>query len=131
MFPVMMPAHWTAQMLASETCAQGLAFVVAGIPWDILDACTVRLRTNHGQSIEQLAQRGGLDATEAIAVLEDRPWTNMEWKEANKRLAARIVHFAIDVGFENLLKAMIRDGERPQDIEAVRDGFLKRYVGPS
>lgn len=43
---------------------------------------------NHGdQSLEKLATRGGLDPSEALAVLENRRWERIEnYNEASARL---------------------------------------------
>ena len=44
---------------------------------------------NHGQTLARLAERGGLSACEAVAVLEDRAWrsmTPMTQKAAEARL---------------------------------------------
>lgn len=39
-------------------------------------------QTNHGQSLDGLAARGGLSACEAVAILEDRPWRRMSLQDA-------------------------------------------------
>ena len=41
---------------------------------------------NHGQTLTRLAERGGLEASEAVAVLEDRHWRGMDQQEAVERL---------------------------------------------
>lgn len=33
---------------------------------------------NHGQSLDALKRRGGLSLCEAVAILEDRPWSQMQ-----------------------------------------------------
>lgn len=58
------------------------------IPWELIAVCERQAQTNHDQSLAQLAKRGGLDASEALAVLEGRRWIRMEPEEADKRLAA-------------------------------------------
>lgn len=45
-------------------------------------------QANHGQSLERLAERGGLGLCEAVAVLEDCRWHRMTRAEANGRLVA-------------------------------------------
>lgn len=37
---------------------------------------------NHSQTVNRLAERGGLGWAELLAVLEDRPWSNVPFKEA-------------------------------------------------
>jgi lambda repressor-like predicted transcriptional regulator len=52
------------------------------IPWDIVAPHEAQARENHYQSLERLAQRGGLGWDEMAAVLEDRPWRKMDIQEA-------------------------------------------------
>lgn len=42
------------------------------IPWSVIGRCEHQAQINHNQSIKCLAERGGLDAMEAIAVLNGR-----------------------------------------------------------
>lgn len=44
-------------------------------------------RLNHGQSLERLAERGGLGADEALAIAERRAWEKRGDIEALKALA--------------------------------------------
>jgi hypothetical protein len=44
------------------------------LPWALIAPHEAQARANHRQSLERLAQRGGLDPIEAYAVLTDRPW---------------------------------------------------------
>jgi hypothetical protein len=45
------------------------------IPWAIIAACEHQAQINHGQTIERLADRGGLDPSEAVAVLTGKRWS--------------------------------------------------------
>jgi hypothetical protein len=54
------------------------------IPWEMIAPHEGQARLNHGQSLERLAERGGLAACEAVAVLENRAWRRMT--EADQRL---------------------------------------------
>lgn len=57
------------------------------IPWVLLAPHERQARSNHGgQSLERLADRGGLSPCEALAVLEDRPWRRMPPGEAAAEL---------------------------------------------
>ena len=47
-----------------------------GIPWKMIARHERQARTNHSQTLERLHQRGGLSWSEALAVLQDRPWRN-------------------------------------------------------
>lgn len=42
------------------------------IPWSVLEPFAGNAMKNHGQTLERLAQRGGLSAREAVAVIEGR-----------------------------------------------------------
>lgn len=48
------------------------------IPWEMIAPCERQAQSNHQQSLERLAERGGLDPTEALAVLESRRWHRMD-----------------------------------------------------
>ncbi len=43
------------------------------IPWSMIAPHEHQALANHSQTLECLARRGGLDPTEALAVIEDRP----------------------------------------------------------
>jgi hypothetical protein len=49
----------------------------ASIPWGLIAPHEAQAQRNHGQSLKRLAERGGLSASEAVAVLENRPWQPM------------------------------------------------------
>lgn len=44
------------------------------IPWHLIAPHEAQAQRNHGQTLERLAQRGGLDPIEAMCVLEDREY---------------------------------------------------------
>ena len=55
------------------------------IPWAVIAPHERQAQMNHGgQTLAKLAQRGGLCASEAVAVLEDREWR--PYAEAEQRL---------------------------------------------
>lgn len=65
--------------------------MAAEIPWDMIAPHEAQAIANHsGQSLERLAQRGGLGLDEAIAVLEDRKWHRIEDDEAYHVLFAMV-----------------------------------------
>lgn len=47
-------------------------------------------RRNHDQSLQRLAERGGLTADEALAILEDRRHRDMPIVEANEAICRLI-----------------------------------------
>ena len=58
------------------------------IPWGLLDPHRRQADRNHGQTLEKLADRGGLSAEEAMAVIEGRRWTPLPDAEDRLRAAA-------------------------------------------
>lgn len=47
------------------------------VPWALLAPHEAQAQRNHGQTLERLAERGGLGADEMVAILEDRPWSSV------------------------------------------------------
>lgn len=59
------------------------------VPWPMLVQHEAQALRNHGgQSLETLADRGGLGPDEALAVLEDRRWRKMDEEDARTQLKA-------------------------------------------
>lgn len=57
------------------------------IPWAVLQCHEAQALRNHDQTLERLAERGGLDWFEAAAILEDKTWrelSNLSLDEAKK-----------------------------------------------
>ena len=52
----------------------GEKFALRSVPWALVEPHEKQAWKNHGQTLERLAERGGLDPTELLAVLEDRRW---------------------------------------------------------
>jgi len=65
------------------------------IPWDMISAHENQAIINHGQTLKKLAERGGLDWTEAVAVLEDS-----DYKRIDMALAKTTVLKLVS-GFQN------------------------------
>ncbi len=53
---------------------------------------------NHYQTLERLAERGGLAWSEALAVLEDRPYTKIDEKEAKHKVIQIVSKKCISCG---------------------------------
>lgn len=63
------------------------------VPWAMLTPHEPQALINHDQSLERLAQRGGLGADEMIFILEDRGWTHerdVQERETEVDLIARV-----------------------------------------
>lgn len=61
----------------------GMDHVKYAIPWYIFDHLQAQ-RNHGGQTLLRLAERGGLDWTEAAAIVQKRDWFAMEMDEAEK-----------------------------------------------
>lgn len=57
------------------------------VPWSLIAPHERQAQKNHDQTLERLAERGGLDPSEMVAVIEDRPWHQMDEVNAINRLA--------------------------------------------
>lgn len=66
------------------------------IPWSLLAPHADRVRRYHGQSLERLAERGGLLLDEIAAILEDRPWRWMN--KADLIAVIRTAEHALELG---------------------------------
>lgn len=83
-FPVMCP--WAGMPRSERREAEQAAFQRV-IPWEVIRPHEAQARHNHGgQSLDRLAERGGLSPSEAVAVLEDRRWHSMLIVDAIRRL---------------------------------------------
>jgi hypothetical protein len=47
------------------------------IPWSVIGPHEAQAKENHDQSLQRLAERGGLGSAEALAVLRDRPYRSV------------------------------------------------------
>lgn len=65
----------------------------AMIPWEVLAPHEPQAITNHGQTLQRLAERGGLSWGEAAAILED---SRFEKKYEDERKSRDLVFKAID-----------------------------------
>jgi len=66
---------------------------LTAVPWAYVAEHAPQAMQNHAQSLEHLAQRGGLQASELLAVLEDRPWYKLPQYPAECRLMALVIHW--------------------------------------
>lgn len=61
------------------------ATLMSEIPFAMIAPHEVQAQRNHGQSLERLAQRGGLAACEAIDIIEGRRWGSAKSCVENER----------------------------------------------
>lgn len=64
-------------MASSRQNHEPRAFQGFTIPWEMLAPHEEQAQKTHSQSLETLASRGGLSASEALAVLRDQSWWDM------------------------------------------------------
>jgi hypothetical protein len=72
LFPVLFPSGLRSRLIALG-CPEF-------IRWDALNEGWAY--QNHDQTLQRLAQRGGLDPTEIVANIEKRQWHNMRLADA-------------------------------------------------
>ena len=63
------------------------------IPWAMLAPHEEQAQRNHGQSLQRLAERGGLSPGEACDVLLGRKWNTTPAKEADAMLERLVLDF--------------------------------------
>lgn len=84
MFPILPPS--------TARCPEIRAYV----PWGKVAPHEKQALSNHGQTLQGLASRGGLSMCELAAVLEDRKWRAMDKNDA-KRTVERLIGEPITV----------------------------------
>lgn len=72
-FPVIVPRDRKSREL--QGCPRS-------VPWSLVEPHRARAMTNHGQTLEELASRGGLAPNELHAVMHDRKWRPMDAAES-------------------------------------------------
>ena len=87
-FPIMVGMNYELPKAIEDVRKHGSHFLVCSVPWAMIEPHEKQAQSNHGQTLERLASRGGLSACESVAILEDRRWRKMEF--ANAILAAKI-----------------------------------------
>jgi hypothetical protein len=68
----------------------GVTTLVVQVPWAMVEPHQRQAKINHGQTLERLAERGGLGPDEMMALLEDRPHHRMSAADANQQLLAKL-----------------------------------------
>ena len=73
--PRRFPVLW--QYLRKEEAEVRAAGCPRFVPWDLVAAHAEQAVKNHGQTVQRLAERGGLSPLELVAVLTDRCWSEL------------------------------------------------------
>lgn len=65
------------------------------IPLDLISPHEAQAQKNHDQTLQRLAERGGLSGLEALAVIEDRPYRPGEERHTNEEAEAILRGMAV------------------------------------
>lgn len=77
--------------MSRETMPIMGATLLSEIPFAFIAPHETQAQRNHGQSLERLAQRGGLAAPEALDIIEGRPWASSMNCIENERYLINLV----------------------------------------
>lgn len=80
-FPVIVPRDRKGREI--EVCP-------TSVPWSLLESHRARASRNHGQTLEELAARGGLAPNEIHAIVHDQKWRPMDAAESVAWLVERL-----------------------------------------
>lgn len=79
------------------------------LPWVLVAPHEAQARHNHDQSLERLAQRGGLSPCEMVAIMEGKDWSEITHKGACRRLRELVVTAAVKAEKERCAKVAEAD----------------------
>lgn len=89
MFPILI-STWRVKDEIDAVRDFGSPYMCVCLPWDMIAPHERQAQKNHSQTLARLAERGGLGADEAIAVLEDREWRSMKDGQAHHDLCKMV-----------------------------------------
>ncbi|BAQ50390.1 hypothetical protein [Methylobacterium aquaticum] len=92
LFPIMSLGYRAREEIA-DLRAHGVQQIVIGLPWGMIEPHEAQAKANHGQTLQRLAERGGLGACEAVAILQGRRWHEMSPGAAQHQLAGLLTRF--------------------------------------
>lgn len=75
------------------------------VPYDFLKQYEERIIKNHGQTLERLSERGGLDWSEILLIINDKPFEykgfdHMTTEEKKKSVRREVLNYILE--FYNL-----------------------------
>lgn len=79
------------------------AMAPTSVPWSLLAPHEAQAMTNHSQTLERLAERGGLAPNEMAAVLSDEHWRH--WLKRDPAEVLDVIREALDEHLRNADKA--------------------------
>jgi len=68
---------------------------IKSVPWWLVETARGQLQRNHGQTIELLAKRGGLDVLELAGALTGRKWGQL--RDLNETQALAVINRRLEV----------------------------------
>ncbi len=86
-FPVLWP-HGDAKRREMERLG-----APKDVPFALVAGCEAQAQRNHGQTLQRLAERGGLSLTELCAVLDGRSW--LPWSPTPESELIAFIHARI------------------------------------
>jgi len=100
------------------------------IPWAMIAPFEQQARENHRQSLQCLAERGGLGECEAVAVMERRQWHRMDPAEASRRMRELVAEYEAKEVVQ-LRAALARAEEQVRRLRNVFQQLVEQREGPS
>lgn len=92
------------------------------IPWEVMAPHAAQAQTNHGQSLEWLAERGGLSPVETLHVLRHVRWHTDESRAIVRRPTSEVIEqIHRHVQDALLAQARTREGISAQDVQQWMD----------
>lgn len=83
---------------------------IVDIPWELLLPHAEQAIANHGgQTLERLAERGGLCYSEAVAILTDQPWPHGKVEGSEEKLGV-LIRAWYDAQPNSICHSFVTDG---------------------
>lgn len=95
------------------------------VPWDFLEPHAEWAKINHDQTLERLAERGGLGADEMLAIVEHRKWRRMTVEEQYAGLTAALLAYEEKRGAVSNLCCICK--KNPMMIPPAEDGTCLEF----
>jgi len=96
------------------------------VPWSFVEPHRAQALANHSQTLERLAERGGLAPSELHAIVHDRPWVPMDRDKAVAWLVERVQTMAME---QALRRAQVEslDSYTVTTVGPVQSGTLREF----